>query len=94
MLRSATGGALDSFVSEGQPQPDWLSAAYISALWGAWHLPLVFPTLGWLALPSLLALQIAVGMPLSSGWRKSGNLLVPGVTHAVIDAVRNGLGGV
>jgi membrane protease YdiL (CAAX protease family) len=35
-----------------------------------------------------------MGIFLSIYWRRSGNLAVPGVTHAVSDSVRNVLVGV
>jgi hypothetical protein len=41
---------------------------------------------------SLLVVHGAVGVPLSVYWRQSGNLAVPGFTHALIDAVRDALG--
>jgi len=37
----------------------------------------------------LVTSQSIAGVPLSLFWRKSGNLAVPGFTHAFVDAVRN-----
>jgi membrane protease YdiL (CAAX protease family) len=37
----------------------------------------------------LLAVHTLVGVPLSFYWRRSGNLLVPGVSHAMLDAIRD-----
>ena len=63
------------------------SAIFISVLWGLWHHPII-PGPVW----KLLVLQVAVGPFLSLFWRRSGNLLVPGFAHALIDSVRNALG--
>jgi hypothetical protein len=82
-------GALDSYIHRSEADPGWVSAIVVSALWGLWHLPISFPTAGWGSIPALLVFQIAVGVPLSIWWRRSGNLAVPSVAHALIDAVRN-----
>lgn len=37
--------------------------------------------------------SVALGVPLSMGSRRSGSLLVPGVAHALNDAIRNVLVG-
>ena len=62
------------------------------ALWGLWHLPISFAVAGLMAIPSLLGVHIAVGVPLALSFRKGRNLAVPAITHAFIDAVRNGFG--
>jgi len=80
-------GALDTHL-EPAGRCNWETAVLVGALWGAWHLPTV-PGPKLHALPGLLLVQIAVGVPLSLFWRRSGNLAVPALTHAVIDAVRN-----
>jgi membrane protease YdiL (CAAX protease family) len=87
-------GAIDSHIHQsGDPFP-WLSAAYVSALWGLWHLPMV-PFTGILQLIVLVValpcIHVATGIFLSMAWRRSGNLAVTSGTHALIDAVRNGL---
>jgi membrane protease YdiL (CAAX protease family) len=87
-------GALDSHVHQsGDPFP-WLSAAYVSALWGLWHLPTI-PFTGILQLIVLVValpcIHVAIGTFLSMAWRRSGNLAVTSTTHALIDAVRNAL---
>ncbi|MVU83772.1 CPBP family intramembrane metalloprotease [Nocardia sp. ET3-3] len=85
-------GALDSYLHrDGEPGGLW-SAALVSALWGLWHLPVAGVPITGGVVAGLLAFQIPVGMFLSLWWRRSGNLAVPGITHAVIDSVRNGLG--
>ena len=87
-------GALDTYIHREEKGVGWLSAIFVSALWGLWHLPvqanldrahLLSTVIG------LLIAQIAVGVPLSLWWRKSGNLTVTDTTHALIDAVRNAL---
>ena len=83
-------GALDTYLHRGEAGTGWLSAIFVSALWGIWHLPasaLRSPHL-LSTVASLLVAQIIVGVPLSLWWRKSGNLTVNNTTHAVIDAVR------
>lgn len=76
----------------------WLSAIFISALWGLWHLPaqsaaaLSGPQL-LSTLVGLLVAQIAGGVPLSYWWRKSGNLTVTGTTPALVDMIRNVVAG-
>jgi membrane protease YdiL (CAAX protease family) len=84
-------GVLDTHVAQGDPGR-WRSALFVSALWGAWHLPLVHtagPRIG--ALPILLIAHMTIGVPLSFAWRRNGNLAVPAFTHAAIDAVRDAL---
>jgi membrane protease YdiL (CAAX protease family) len=84
-------GALDAHVHHGGEGRGWLSAAFVSALWGLWHLPIstgmAFPLL----VVELLAVHILIGVPLSFAWRRSGNLAGPAFAHAAIDAVRNAL---
>jgi membrane protease YdiL (CAAX protease family) len=95
-------GVLDTYLHQGVQGSSWLSASYLSALWGLWHLPLFhglyLPVLHWGQLPdimaALLVVHIAVGVPLSIWWRRSGNLAVPGTTHALVDTIRNVLVGV
>ena len=85
-------GAFDSRLHHpGEPR-GLATALFVSALWGLWHIPV---GLGQLPLPllivQLLVVHCAVGVPFSIFWRRSGNLFVPGATHALIDAVRNAL---
>jgi membrane protease YdiL (CAAX protease family) len=67
------------------------SAVFVSALWGLWHYPTEGPGNPLATAGLLLLIHIPVGVCLSLGWRKSGNLLVPGIAHAFIDAVRNAI---
>jgi membrane protease YdiL (CAAX protease family) len=89
-------GAIDSHVHQPGDRHAWLSALFVSAMWGLWHLP----TSGASDVLSVITLAIVLplihlfdGMFLSFGWRRSGNLAVPAAVHALIDAVRNALLG-
>ncbi len=84
-------GGLDTYLHRGEKGTGWLSAFYIAALWGLWHLPgeaLTQPHL-LSTVVSLLVSQIIIGLPLSLLWRKSGNLTFPDTTHALLEAVRS-----
>jgi membrane protease YdiL (CAAX protease family) len=82
-------GALDSYARTSKPDGDWTSAFVVSALWGAWHLPLTFAVSGFAQLPAYLVFHTVQGLLYTRPWRRSGNLAVPGITHAAVDAVRN-----
>jgi len=85
-------GAFDAHVHHPGETRGLVSALFVSALWGLWHLPVVLGQAPVLALvPQLLAVHCVIGVPLSIYWRRSGNLFVTGSTHALIDAVRNAL---
>lgn len=90
-------GGLDSFLVRGGTRGPWLSAFYLSALWGWWHLPTVTlqpgnrPAQVAVLLIALPLVHCGVGALLSHFWRRSGLLLVPVFAHAFIDAVRNAL---
>ena len=83
-------GGLDTYLHRGEEGTGWLSAIYVSALWGLWHLPGQAAPAGGLlgTIVALLVAQIAVGVPLSLWWRKSGNLTVTDTTHALLQAFR------
>ena len=90
-------GALDSHMyqprSAGQASNSpWLSAIFVSALWGIWHLPTVpvpsAPAFA-AAMPALIIIHTLVGVPLSFCWRASGTLVLPAAAHALVDAYRN-----
>jgi membrane protease YdiL (CAAX protease family) len=84
-------GALDAHVHHpGEAYGVW-SAVFVSALWGLWHYPIEGSGNPLATVGQLLLLHIPLGVILSLGWRKSGNLLVPGITHAFMDAVRNAI---
>lgn len=87
-------GALDAHVHHPEEGGGAWSALVVSALWGVWHLPLVArePDLYLPAQALVLTLTHAlVGVPLSLGWRRTGNLAGPALAHALVDAVRNAL---
>ena len=84
-------GTLDTYARGERPAHDAASAIFVSLLWGVWHLPLVLEDEGLGALPITLAFHLILGLLLTVPWRRSGNLAVPGVTHALIDAVRDGI---
>ena len=97
-LEAQQGRRYLSFVQRPHDRGQWRSAAFVSALWGAWHLPIKIPLL--LAGPHpashlVVAANIVgwplaaciVGIPLSLCWRRSGLLLVPALVHAFINAV-------
>jgi len=88
-------GALDSYIHRAGEGTGWLSALFVSMLWGWWHIPVFYPEVPlWEAAIAVLPMQVLVGVPLSLWWRRSGNLTVSGVSHALIDSVRNALTGV
>ena len=82
-------GALDAHVHDDGDRRGWVSAVFVSALWGIWHLPvshaLPFPQ----QLCELVVVHVLLGVPLSFAWRRTRNLAGPGLAHAVNDAVRN-----
>jgi membrane protease YdiL (CAAX protease family) len=90
-------GCLDSHVyqprTNGQPSGSpWLSAIFVSALWGIWHLPTLSMPSGQAfvaAIPALIVVHTLVGVPLSFCWRASGTLVLPATAHALIDSYRN-----
>lgn len=88
-------GALDTYLHRGEEGIGWLSAIFVSALWGVWHLPTQALPSGnlFFTVVELLISQILVGVPLSLWWRKSGNLVVNNTAHGLLEAVRNGLMG-
>jgi membrane protease YdiL (CAAX protease family) len=82
-------GLLDPYLHGSSTGPDRASALYGSALWGVWHLPVAFVSLGILTIPYLVAVHSALGYFLVRSWRRTGNLAAPGIAHAVADALRN-----
>jgi membrane protease YdiL (CAAX protease family) len=82
-------GALDTYLHGSTPGTDRATALYGSALWGLWHLPVAFISLGLLTIPYLVVVHTALGFFLVTSWRRTGNLAAPGIAHAVSDALRN-----
>jgi membrane protease YdiL (CAAX protease family) len=89
-------GALDTYVwqPEGRRAEAWISAAFVSVLWGLWHLPILPDQ----TLPALLAAAPVVmlvhaidGIFIAFSWRASGSLLLPAIYHSLIDAYRDAL---
>lgn len=87
-------GSIDSHVHHPGERHGLWSAIFVSLLWGFWHFPVVVGE-GSVAevIASMLVLQGLVGPFLSYWWRRSGNLLVPAVTHDWLDSFRNGFAG-
>ncbi len=87
-------GMLDSHLYKEGESGYWLSAFYVSILWGCWHLPLlVFQGLQgsnlFMAGLQILGLTLVTGLLFSILWRRTGNLIIPGIPHAITDAVGN-----
>lgn len=82
-------GLIDTYLHGSTPGPDRASALYGSTLWGLWHLPVAFLALGVLTIPYLVVVHTTMGYFMVTAWRRTGNLAAPGVSHAVIDALRN-----
>lgn len=83
-------GALDSYLHRGEEGPGWVSAAFVSVLWGLWHTPIAGP----LSVPLVLELvlfQLVMGLIFSWLWRQTGNLAMSATCHAILDAVRNAI---
>ncbi len=83
-------GALDSYLQRFEDGFGWFPAAYVSTLWGLWHLPLFHP-LTPLIVSEVIGTQLFLGLILSWMWRRSGNMAMNGTFHAVMDALRNAL---
>ena len=82
-------GLIDSYLHGSTPGPDRASALYGSALWGLWHVPVAFVALGVLTIPYLVIVHSTMGYFLVTAWRRTGNLAAPGISHALIDTLRN-----
>jgi membrane protease YdiL (CAAX protease family) len=82
-------GALDAHLHHEGDSRGWQSAILISALWGLWHLPVSSGLPLPLLVIQLVAVHVALGVPLSFAWRRRRNLAGPALAHAVNDAVRN-----
>ena len=96
-------GAIDSHVRPPGERPGIgsstvygiASAIVVSVLWGLWHLPITprppyESVILWVF--AVTHLEVVVGPFLSLFWRRSGNLMVPGFSHATMDSVRDTLG--
>lgn len=97
-------GILDSHIHHPSDTRSWLSskswfsATLLSMLWGWWHLPILPAShsashiIGMLI--GLPLVSLVPGVAFSLFWRRTGNLAVPALVHALIDAVRNVLVGI
>jgi membrane protease YdiL (CAAX protease family) len=83
-------GVLDPHVHRPGEGRGWGSALFVSALWGLWHLPIAGDA-GPGTIAVLLFVHCPFGVVLSMYWRRSGTLVVPGLSHAFSDALRDAL---
>jgi len=81
---------LDDHLHQGRPGRGLFSAVVLSAMWGLWHLPLT-DELSWSEIGLLLYIHVPYGVVLSLFWRRTGNLLIPGLAHSLGDAIRNAI---
>ena len=63
----------------------------MSLLWGFWHLPLVVGVSGLTQLPIILGFHLILGPLLKFPVAPFRQPRTPGITHALIDAIRDGL---
>jgi membrane protease YdiL (CAAX protease family) len=85
-------GCVDAHVHRPGERFGFLTAVFVSSLWALWHLPLMVGTQPFGELVFwLVVVHVSIGVPLSYAWRRSGNLTLPVLAHATIDAVRDGL---
>ena len=91
VMEEVTFRMLDSHLHQADKRRGVLSAAFISAVWGLWHMPILGEDLTWQAVGLLLYVHVPYGICLSLFWRKTGNLVVPGLCHALGDAIRNAI---
>jgi membrane protease YdiL (CAAX protease family) len=89
-IEEVTFRMLDSHLHEADLGRGVLSAVFISAAWGLWHMPIV-PELTWGTVGVLLYVHVPYGVALSLFWRRTGNLVIPGLCHALGDAIRNAI---
>jgi membrane protease YdiL (CAAX protease family) len=90
VMEEVTFRMLDSHLHEADRRLGVPSAAFISAAWGLWHLP-IGEDLTWQSVGLLLYVHVPYGVCLSLFWRRTGNLAIPGLCHALGDAIRDGL---
>jgi membrane protease YdiL (CAAX protease family) len=85
-------GMLDTYVHQSKKIRGTWSALFIAVLWGLWHLPLSADGSNSIWFVALASMIISLwGIVLSIFWRRSGNIAVPGFSHAFADAIRDGL---
>ena len=81
VMEEVTFRMLDSHLQEASARWDFWSALWISVAWGLWHLPME-DDVTWSSIGLLLYVHVPYGLCLSYFWRKTGNLVVPGLCHA------------
>jgi membrane protease YdiL (CAAX protease family) len=90
VLEEVSFRMLDGHLYQGVGRQGVPAGLFVSALWGLWHLPIAgsadWATVGW-----LLFVCVPLGLSLSWYWRRSGNLTVPALSHALWDAIRDGI---
>jgi membrane protease YdiL (CAAX protease family) len=85
-------GMLDTYIHSSKKVIGVWSALFISVLWGLWHLPLSADGSKPIWFVALGSMTISLwGIILSIFWRRTGNIAVPGFSHAFADAIRDGL---
>jgi len=90
VMEEVTFRMLDSHLHEADKWRGVRSVVFISAAWGLWHLP-TGEELRWETVGILLYVHVPYGVCLSLFWRKTGNLVVPGLCHALGDGIRNAI---
>jgi membrane protease YdiL (CAAX protease family) len=85
-------GLVDDAFEETYPLANVKSALAQCALWGLWHFP-ILPSYSLGTPVALVVFHVLLGFPLTIAYRRTGNLFVPALTHALIDALRNALVG-
>jgi membrane protease YdiL (CAAX protease family) len=85
-------GMLDTYIHQSKKVNGIWPALFISVLWGLWHLPLSVDGSKpiWFVALGLMTISLW-GIILSIFWRRTGNLAVPGFSHAFADAIRDSL---
>lgn len=85
-------GMLDTYIHQSKQLNGVWSALFISVLWGLWHLPLSADGSKPIWFVALGSMTISLwGIILCIFWRRTGNIAVPGFSHAFADAIRDGL---
>ena len=82
VLEEVTFRMLDTHLHEADRGRGLGSAVFVSAAWGLWHLPIA-GELTWQAVGLLLYVHVPYGVCLSVFWRRTGNLLIPVLCHAL-----------
>lgn len=87
-------GALDTHVwqPDGTRVQSWISALFVSCLWGFWHLPILpdqTPLSLLAAAPVVILVHALDGAFIAFSWRANGSLLLPVIYHSLIDAYRD-----